>query len=199
MDGSSSTCRVGHDGADSGADLRRCPTSRSCRPATSRGPGMDLIDLFIGSEGTLGVITDATLRVVPLPRRCVALVTCRLGRAGGRPSPPRCGSKAAHELARRAALDVSAIEYMDSRALALRARRRIFARQRRAPAARTPGSCSCRSRSHGDEDDDAGAARRGARRRARVDADPHVALPGDDRGAAACSSSARRCPSASTR
>lgn len=31
--------------------------------------GMDIIDLFIGSEGTLGVIVEADLRLVPLPRR----------------------------------------------------------------------------------------------------------------------------------
>jgi D-lactate dehydrogenase (cytochrome) len=30
-------------------------------------PGMDLIDLFIGSEGTLGVIVDAELRLIPKP------------------------------------------------------------------------------------------------------------------------------------
>ena len=37
-------------------------------------PGMDIIDLFIGSEGTLGIVTEATLRVIPLPRRLVAVV-----------------------------------------------------------------------------------------------------------------------------
>src|SRR5207248_6832393 len=30
-------------------------------------PGMDLIDLFIGSEGTLGVIIEAELRLLPKP------------------------------------------------------------------------------------------------------------------------------------
>ena len=39
-------------------------------------PGMDLIDLFIGSEGTLAVITDVTFRVLPVkPRQALALLT----------------------------------------------------------------------------------------------------------------------------
>ena len=40
-------------------------------------PDMDLIDLFIGSEGTLGVITTATFRALsPIPTRAMALVPC---------------------------------------------------------------------------------------------------------------------------
>ena len=40
-------------------------------------PRMDLVDLFVGSEGTLGAITEATLRVIARPRICTALITCR--------------------------------------------------------------------------------------------------------------------------
>ncbi len=41
-------------------------------------PEMDLIDLFIGSEGTLGVITTVTFRALaPIPTTALALVPCR--------------------------------------------------------------------------------------------------------------------------
>jgi D-lactate dehydrogenase (cytochrome) len=84
-------------------------------------PAMDLIDLFIGSEGTLGVITEATLRVVPSrPAICLAFVpfddrrtaldvVSRLRQAAidtWRTGDPR-------------GLDLSAIEHMDRRSLAL--------------------------------------------------------------------------------
>lgn len=83
-------------------------------------PEMDLIDLFIGSEGTLGVITEATLRVVPKPEKSWALVSCE-------------SEEQALELAKllrdeslktRAAkdpagIDTCAIEYMDPRSVEL--------------------------------------------------------------------------------
>jgi D-lactate dehydrogenase (cytochrome) len=69
-------------------------------------PRMDLIDLFIGSEGTLGVISDATLRVIPAPRRTVGLVQA-------------ASESQALDVTRalRGDADVAAIEYVDARSL----------------------------------------------------------------------------------
>jgi D-lactate dehydrogenase (cytochrome) len=70
-------------------------------------PAMDLIDLFIGSEGTLGVIVEATLRVIPRPRRAVALIRCH----------DDAQAVAVTAALRGESFAVSAIEYMDARAL----------------------------------------------------------------------------------
>ena len=35
-------------------------------------PGMDWVDLFVGSEGTLGVVAEARLRLLPMPRAILA-------------------------------------------------------------------------------------------------------------------------------
>ena len=69
-------------------------------------PAMDLIDLFIGSEGTLGVIVEATLRLIPQPQRAVALIRC-----------DNDGQAVAVTGTLRGEPTVSAIEYMDARAL----------------------------------------------------------------------------------
>ena len=87
----------------------------------SAAPGMDLVDLFVGAEGTLGVIAQATLRVVtPAPQTALALIPCRSDRqafdlvlALGRASleTRRSGDTAG--------IDAAAIENMDARSIAI--------------------------------------------------------------------------------
>jgi D-lactate dehydrogenase (cytochrome) len=80
-------------------------------------PGMDLIDLFIGSEGTLGVIVEATLRVIPLPRRAFVLVTCA-AESQALVVTTALRREAALSWRGEGPLDVAAIEYIDDRSLA---------------------------------------------------------------------------------
>jgi D-lactate dehydrogenase (cytochrome) len=106
----------------------RVPVPRYRMPQTAKlsagyfaAPAMDLIDLFIGSEGTLGVVTEATLRVLPVrPAMCLALVPFAL-RAGA-----LAFVRQVRGLARDTwrthdpnGIDVSAIEHMDARCLEL--------------------------------------------------------------------------------
>lgn len=84
-------------------------------------PGMDLIDLFIGSEGTLGAIAEVTFKTAPLPGGlCRAFV----------PVATESGGIALVDELRREALetwrsgnpngiDISAIEHIDARAIAV--------------------------------------------------------------------------------
>jgi D-lactate dehydrogenase (cytochrome) len=79
-------------------------------------PGMDLVDLFVGSEGTLGVFVEATLRVIPRPRRAVVLIRCD-GDAQAVALTSALRAEAREAWDDRGPLDVAAVEYMDGRAL----------------------------------------------------------------------------------
>ena len=144
-------------------------------------PGMDLIDLFIGSEGTLGFITDATLRVVPLPRRLVALITVASDARAVRLTAA-LRNKAESYPGATAALDVSAVEYMDSRSLAL-VPDEVFQRANVPRPLPDAGFLLAQIEVDGSGDESLEQLDE-ALTACAVDRDPDVALPGDDRGAA---------------
>ena len=80
-------------------------------------PGMDLVDLFVGSEGTLGVIAEATLRVIPAPRRAVALAATQSD-AQAIAVTHALRNEAARSWRGDGPLDVAAVEYIDGMSLA---------------------------------------------------------------------------------
>ena len=84
-------------------------------------PDMDLIDLFIGSEGTLGVVTSVTLDVLPYrPETCLLLITLDDESQAVRvASRLRDASIQTRRSGDRNGLDVVAIEHMDHRCLEL--------------------------------------------------------------------------------
>lgn len=145
-------------------------------------PGMDLIDLFIGSEGTLGIVTSATLRVIALPRRLVALVPFDSDhQAVALTAALRHAARASWRGDGR--VDVSAIEFMDGRALAL-VPDEAFARAGVArPTHPDAGLLLVQIELTSDEDDVLQELS-GLLSACGVHADPQVALPDDDRGAA---------------
>ncbi|HEX8687379.1 MAG TPA: FAD-linked oxidase C-terminal domain-containing protein, partial [Pyrinomonadaceae bacterium] len=125
-------------GADGGVSLplgggrrieARLPTYTM--PATRKhaagyfvAPGMDLIDLFVGSEGTLGVVTEVELALLPQPEGVLAGVVffgteeqllAFVRDARGRSLKSRAASPAAPD--GEASLDARALEYFDGEAL----------------------------------------------------------------------------------
>ena len=97
------------------------PAVRKQSAGYAAAPDLDAIDLFIGSEGTLGIVTEVSLRVLSAPpARCLALIPC--------PTEPSALAlvselrEAAHRTWRTAdpdGIDVAAIEQMDRRSIAL--------------------------------------------------------------------------------
>jgi D-lactate dehydrogenase (cytochrome) len=143
-------------------------------------PAMDLIDLFIGAEGTLGIVTQATLGVVARPRRAVALVRCR----DDRQAVMLAGAlreDATSAWNQQGPLDVAAIEYMDARALRA-VPDDVFGR---AGVARPlERSVMLLVQVEVGADEEAALDRLQSRlMSAGVEDDPHVAPAGDDRGA----------------
>lgn len=84
-------------------------------------PGMDLIDLFIGSEGTLGAIAAITLRTAPKPagvcRWLVPVATESM--AISLVDELRRASHHTWTSGDRFGIDISAIEHVDARSIAL--------------------------------------------------------------------------------
>ena len=83
--------------------------------------GMDLVDLFVGSEGTLGIVTEITLNVIPRQASiCWALIPLSSEETGLRVvTALRDASRTTWRTMDPAGIDVSAIEHMDRRALEL--------------------------------------------------------------------------------
>jgi D-lactate dehydrogenase (cytochrome) len=97
----------------------RIPDVPKCSAGYFAAPDMDLIDLFIGAEGTLGVITEARLRtlpappalglmLVPAPSESIALAVV---------SELRSASQATWRERDARGIDVAAIEVVDRRCL----------------------------------------------------------------------------------
>jgi len=122
-------CIAHHDGyfeVDEGTRLYRVPVPtyqmprvQKCSAGYYAKSSMDLIDLFIGSEGTLGVITEATLHVIsPRPEICVALIPCsHEAQALALTQSLRAISLKTRQTHNQRGLEVSAIEYMDARSV----------------------------------------------------------------------------------
>jgi len=83
--------------------------------------GMDLIDLFIGAEGTLGIVVEATLRVLTTqPAVCLAFVPfAHRDAALAFVRQLRDAARATWRAADPNGIDVCAVEHMDARCLAL--------------------------------------------------------------------------------
>jgi D-lactate dehydrogenase (cytochrome) len=119
-------CLAGPEGFEvelSGGAVLRVPVPSYRMPAVKSAagyhaaPGMDLVDLFVGSEGTLGVITEATLAVEPAPDSIISIL-------GFFPDEARALAFVRAVRGAEAPAGVQAIEYFDGGSLQLLAEKR---------------------------------------------------------------------------
>lgn len=99
----------------------RMPSVPKCSAGYYAAPGMDLVDLFIGSEGTLGIVASVTFRTIPaVPASCIFFVTATSEAQGldlvRDLRHASLETRAAHD---PTGIDVTAIEHMDRRCLDL--------------------------------------------------------------------------------
>jgi D-lactate dehydrogenase (cytochrome) len=87
----------------------RMPDVPKCSAGYFSTRGMDLIDLFIGSEGTLGVVVEAELSVRPRPAGVCWILAAMPSEASG--------VAIVRALRESRTLDVSAIEHIDRRCI----------------------------------------------------------------------------------
>ncbi|MEN8254100.1 MAG: FAD-binding oxidoreductase [Verrucomicrobiota bacterium] len=94
-------------------------------------PDMDLVDLFIGAEGTLGIVTEITIKLLPKPEQLNCLVAFFaseeealgfvrfLRGAGSTPPPTACTAGGSPAPRAGSPLPPTAIEFFDAQALEL--------------------------------------------------------------------------------
>ncbi len=95
------------------------PEVPKCSAGYHAAPGMDLVDLFIGSEGTLGVVTEVTLRLLEEPPAVLwCLVPLRSEAAGVElVGSLRDRSRLTWMDPEGGGIDVRAIEHVDRRSI----------------------------------------------------------------------------------
>jgi D-lactate dehydrogenase (cytochrome) len=99
----------------------RDPQVPKCSAGYHAAPGMDLVDLFVGSEGTLGIVTEVEFELEPRP---AASLVCWLPLASESRGLEvvkrlRDASRATWLTGDPAGLDVPAIEHIDQRSVEL--------------------------------------------------------------------------------